>query len=217
MVVGFFANFIIGVLAYLFLRQRHEAAADRRGDGGRLLRLRLGRHVRDLPRRADVGRQHRLRGLHAGDAGRHGDPRLPGGAVPGLAAAANKAWIRWATCRTSRATTRSRRRPRRHGDHGDASTAAKRTVPERARRVARRTTAASRQVGLQPRSCCTRCSSIPGLFLLFGGILIGFISRLQGTKVTHDADDPFFVELFQGMLCLFLLEMGMTASQRLRD
>jgi hypothetical protein len=56
----------------------------------------------------------------------------------------------------------------------------------------------------------------PGLFLLFGGIVIGFASRLQGHKVT-DADDSLFVTLFQGMLCLFLLEMGMTASKRLKD
>lgn len=56
----------------------------------------------------------------------------------------------------------------------------------------------------------------PGIFLLFAGIAIGFISRLQGEKVTA-ADDPLFVNLFQGVLCLFLLEMGMTASQRLKD
>jgi len=56
----------------------------------------------------------------------------------------------------------------------------------------------------------------PGLFLLFGGILIGFISGLQGPEVTR-ADDNFFVTLFQGVLCLFLLEMGMTASRKLRD
>ncbi|HEY1598322.1 MAG TPA: sodium-dependent bicarbonate transport family permease [Pirellulales bacterium] len=56
----------------------------------------------------------------------------------------------------------------------------------------------------------------PGLFLLFGGILIGFISRLQGEKVTVQ-DDALFVQLFQGALCLFLLEMGMTACKRLID
>jgi hypothetical protein len=56
----------------------------------------------------------------------------------------------------------------------------------------------------------------PGLYLLFGGIVVGFIGRLQGPKVTA-ADDPLFLALFQGMLCLFLLEMGMTACQRLRD
>ncbi len=56
----------------------------------------------------------------------------------------------------------------------------------------------------------------PGLVLLFGGIIIGLISRLQGQKVIHD-DDTFFVLAFQGVLCLFLLEMGMTASRKLKD
>ena len=56
----------------------------------------------------------------------------------------------------------------------------------------------------------------PGLYLLFGGIVVGFISGLQGPAVTR-ADDNFFVDLFQGVLCLFLLEMGMTASRKLRD
>ncbi len=56
----------------------------------------------------------------------------------------------------------------------------------------------------------------PGLVLLFGGILIGYFSGLQGEKVTRD-DDNFFVVLFQGILCLFLLEMGMTASRKLKD
>ena len=56
----------------------------------------------------------------------------------------------------------------------------------------------------------------PGLLLLFGGITIGFVSGLQGHKVTHD-DDVFFISAFQGALCLFLLEMGMTAARKLRD
>ncbi|GKS68035.1 sodium-dependent bicarbonate transport family permease [Nitrosomonas sp. PY1] len=56
----------------------------------------------------------------------------------------------------------------------------------------------------------------PGIFLLFGGIAIGFISRLQGVQVT-EANDSFFVVLFQGILCLFLLEMGMTACSQLKD
>ncbi|MEZ0365425.1 sodium-dependent bicarbonate transport family permease [Mycobacterium sp. pUA109] len=56
----------------------------------------------------------------------------------------------------------------------------------------------------------------PGLCLLFGGIIIGFVSGLQGEKVVHD-DDAFFISAFQGALCLFLLEMGMTASRKLKD
>lgn len=42
----------------------------------------------------------------------------------------------------------------------------------------------------------------PGLCLLFGGIVIGFVSGLQGHKVTHDADN-LFITAFQGALCLF--------------
>jgi hypothetical protein len=56
----------------------------------------------------------------------------------------------------------------------------------------------------------------PGLVLLFGGIIVGFMSGLQGVEVTR-ADDSFFVTLFQGILCLFLLEMGMTAARKLKD
>lgn len=56
----------------------------------------------------------------------------------------------------------------------------------------------------------------PGLALLIGGIVVGLISGLQGAKVVHD-DDTFFVSAFQGALCLFLLEMGITAASKLRD
>jgi hypothetical protein len=56
----------------------------------------------------------------------------------------------------------------------------------------------------------------PGIGLLFGGLVIGFISELQGNKVVHD-DNTFFVSAFQGAMCLFLLEMGMTASRKLHD
>jgi len=56
----------------------------------------------------------------------------------------------------------------------------------------------------------------PGLYLLFGGVAVGFIGGLQGPGITRDADE-FFVKLFQGVLCLFLLEMGMTASRKLKD
>jgi hypothetical protein len=56
----------------------------------------------------------------------------------------------------------------------------------------------------------------PGIYLLFTGIAIGLISGLQGAEVTR-IDDPFFVTLFHGVLCLFLFEMGITASRELRD
>src|SRR5436190_466751 len=56
----------------------------------------------------------------------------------------------------------------------------------------------------------------PGIYLLFAGIGIGLISRLQGAKVTA-AGDKLFNDLFQALLCLFLLEMGITASRKIKD
>jgi len=56
----------------------------------------------------------------------------------------------------------------------------------------------------------------PGIYLLFAGITIGFIARLQGEKVTAK-DDAVFINLFHGFLCVFLLEMGMTASKKMKD
>jgi len=56
----------------------------------------------------------------------------------------------------------------------------------------------------------------PGIYLLFAGIVIGFVSRLQGEGVTKPVDNVF-LSLFPGLLCIFLLEMGMTASRKLRD
>jgi hypothetical protein len=56
----------------------------------------------------------------------------------------------------------------------------------------------------------------PGTFLLFAGVVIGLLSGMQGEKVTQQVDQLFVFE-FQGLLCLFLLEMGITACKRLRD
>lgn len=49
--------------------------------------------------------------------------------------------------------------------------------------------------------------------LLGGGVLIGFISGDTGARQVS----PFFVDLFPGMLTLFLLEMGTLVGHRLKD
>ena len=49
--------------------------------------------------------------------------------------------------------------------------------------------------------------------LLAGGLLIGLISGPAGFEKVA----PFFVDPFQGVLCLFLLEMGRVAAGRLQD
>lgn len=57
----------------------------------------------------------------------------------------------------------------------------------------------------------------PGLYLLFGSIIVGFISASQGDERLIAGEDMLFDRLFHGVLCLFLLEMGMTACKRLKD
>ncbi|WP_435017104.1 sodium-dependent bicarbonate transport family permease [Tundrisphaera sp. TA3] len=56
----------------------------------------------------------------------------------------------------------------------------------------------------------------PGLFLLFGGGIIGYISWKQGVQVTQN-DDDVFIKFLQGLLCLFLTGMGMTVANQLPD
>ncbi len=52
-----------------------------------------------------------------------------------------------------------------------------------------------------------------GVLLLLGGLVIGYLSGVGGVARVA----PLFVDLFQGALMLFLLEMGMVAARRLRD
>ncbi len=51
------------------------------------------------------------------------------------------------------------------------------------------------------------------VFLLLGGLLIGALSGRAGMAKV----EAFFVLPFHGVLCLFLLEMGMVAARRLED
>lgn len=50
-----------------------------------------------------------------------------------------------------------------------------------------------------------------GLLLLGGGLVIGGMSG----EANYSKIEPFFVDLFRGVLVLFLLEMGMTAGRQL--
>ena len=52
-----------------------------------------------------------------------------------------------------------------------------------------------------------------GILLLGGGLLIGALSG----EANFSKISPFFVDLFRGVLVLFLLEMGMTAGRHLKD
>eukprot|EP00439_Symbiodinium_sp_Y106_P088455 s1_g991.t1 len=50
------------------------------------------------------------------------------------------------------------------------------------------------------------------IVLLLGGFVIGWATGEQGLETVA----PFFVDPFQGVLCLFLLDMGLVAAHRLR-
>jgi hypothetical protein len=51
-----------------------------------------------------------------------------------------------------------------------------------------------------------------GLLLLTGGLVIGALS----SEPNYAKIEPFFVDLFRGILVLFLLEMGMTAGRHIK-
>ena len=51
------------------------------------------------------------------------------------------------------------------------------------------------------------------VFLILGSMLIGWITGTDGMKQVQ----PLVKDLFLGLLCLFLLDMGIVAAQRIRD
>ena len=51
------------------------------------------------------------------------------------------------------------------------------------------------------------------IVVLVGALVIGWIAGEDGTETIQ----PFFVDLFQGVLCLFLLDMGLSAGRGLRQ
>lgn len=56
----------------------------------------------------------------------------------------------------------------------------------------------------------------PGIYLLFTGVIIGLLVGLKGKKSTEEVGHLFDFQ-FQGMLCLFIMEMGITACRRIKD
>ena len=84
MIIGFITNFLIGCFAYFlsggFTNLRKVDAATVAGYYG----SDFGRHVCHVRGRVH-GEQYRVCRLHAGDAGRDGSARLPGGTVSRLA------------------------------------------------------------------------------------------------------------------------------------
>jgi uncharacterized protein len=51
------------------------------------------------------------------------------------------------------------------------------------------------------------------VFLILGSLLVGMVTGERGGAALH----PFTNDLFSGILCFFLLDMGIVAARRLRD
>ncbi len=51
------------------------------------------------------------------------------------------------------------------------------------------------------------------VFLILGSLLVGVLTGERGQATLH----PFTNELFSGILCFFLLDMGLVAARRLKD
>jgi hypothetical protein len=65
---------------------------------------------------------------------------------------------------------------------------------------------------IEPRELLLSVVRGRGILLLAGGMLIGYVaSDRQWQQI-----EPFYGELFRGMLMLFLLEMGITAARQIR-
>lgn len=73
--------------------------------------------------------------------------------------------------------------------------------------------AASRVAGSNLRRGVHDAVTGRSVMLLVGGLVIGFVAGPDRLNPVS----PFFVDLFQGVLVLFLLEMGATAAERLGD
>lgn len=83
-----------------------------------------------------------------------------------------------------------------------AMTGQKKTVPEAA-------AVAGSERGELVREVALNASVV----VLVGALLIGWIAGEEGTQSVQ----PFFVTMFQGVLCLFLLDMGLNAGRGLRN
>lgn len=65
-------------------------------------------------------------------------------------------------------------------------------------------------VGLASRELAHETLLSPGIVLMVGGLLIGALSAESLVKIT-----PLFMDLFQGVLSLFLLKMGLITTEQL--
>jgi len=66
---------------------------------------------------------------------------------------------------------------------------------------------------LQERTIVREVFTSGSIMLLIGSIVIGYIAQIKGIQ----ALDPFFGDIFNGVLCLFLVCMGIEAAKRIHE
>jgi len=79
--------------------------------------------------------------------------------------------------------------------------------------LARRRTDGSRAAALSWASVIHECLANKSVLVLLGSLVIGLLTPESGAKSL----EPFVKSLFPGMLCFFLLDLGIVAARRISD
>ena len=79
--------------------------------------------------------------------------------------------------------------------------------------LARRKTASGQIGGPSWQSLLHECFANKSVLVLLGSLLVGMVTPASGQKALH----PFAVEMFPGMLCFFLMDLGLVATRRIAD
>ncbi len=78
---------------------------------------------------------------------------------------------------------------------------------------ARRKSASGQIGGPSWQSLIHECFANKSVLVLLGSLLVGLVTPASGQKALH----PFAVEMFPGMLCFFLMDLGLVATRRIAD
>lgn len=79
--------------------------------------------------------------------------------------------------------------------------------------LARRKGASGQVGGPSWQSLLHECFANKSVLVLLGSLLVGMVTPASGLKALH----PFVVEMFPGMLCFFLMDLGLVATRRIAD
>lgn len=81
------------------------------------------------------------------------------------------------------------------------------------KKIASQALDAPKNNSLQEHTVLREVFTSGSIMLLIGSIIIGYLAQTTGLKAVH----PFFGDMFSGVLCLFLLCMGIEAAKRIHE